>query len=246
MSWFEVWFDSPLYDKMYAKRDDEEANRLANFLEQKIPVNKYPEILDLGCGRGRHSINFAKRGYQVTGIDLSEVAIKKAEEKAQQENLHIDFLVGDMRETLDRKFDCIINLFTSFGYFENDNENRMVLQAMHDMMRSDGLLVIDYLNAQQVKNNIKSFEEGEIDNIHYKIHRFIEGDTVNKKMEFYKNDNNDTQIYQERVKLYDQDWFSQNLKKEGLKIDEIYGDYMGNPINTVNSSRLLMICSRIN
>ncbi|HKJ34879.1 MAG TPA: methyltransferase domain-containing protein, partial [Balneolales bacterium] len=184
MSWFEEWFDSPLYEKMYANRDDKEAAQLADLLKEVMPAEQYSEILDLGCGRGRHSINFAERGYHVTGIDLSEVAIQKARSKAKKMNLDIEFIVGDMRKPLDRTFDGIINLFTSFGYFRDDEENRKVLRAMQKMLRTDGLLVIDYLNAEKVKKDIESYDEGTIDHIEYEIHRFLEDDTVNKKMIF--------------------------------------------------------------
>jgi len=78
MSWFEEWFDSPLYEKLYANRNSDEAERLADLIEKEIPVKKYSTVLDLGCGRGRHSIALATRGYDVTGVDLSEEALAKA------------------------------------------------------------------------------------------------------------------------------------------------------------------------
>jgi len=244
MSWFEEWFDSPLYEKMYANRDDKEAAQLADLLKEVMPAEQYSEILDLGCGRGRHSINFAERGYHVTGIDLSEVAIQKARSKAKKMNLDIEFIVGDMRKPLDRTFDGIINLFTSFGYFRDDEENRKVLRAMQKMLRTDGLLVIDYLNAEKVKKDIESYDEGTIDHIEYEIHRFLEDDTVNKKMIFQFDDNGKTREYQERVKLYNLDWFREKMKACHLVIKQVYGEYDGQAYDPDESSRLIMICQK--
>src|SRR5690625_5115337 len=102
MSWSEDRFDSPSYEKLYSNRNKEEARLLADLIEDEIPKQSYPEILDLGCGRGRHSIALARRGYQVTGIDLSKEVVGKAEEIAEEAGLrNVTFLTGDMRE--DRK-----------------------------------------------------------------------------------------------------------------------------------------------
>lgn len=242
MEWFEEWFDTPLFEELYAYRDDAEAKKLADHLVNVIPVETYPNILDLGCGRGRHSINMAVRNYNVTGIDLSEVAIKKARRKAEEQNLEIEFLVGDMRTPLNRKFDAIINLFTSFGYFEDDDENRRVLQSMSKMVHSDGMIVIDYLNAANVINQYVPTGEGRIGDVHYTITRFIEDDTINKKMVFQSNEDDEEQVYNERVKLYDIKWFEQNLADFGIKIIRTYGDYDLGDYDEKASPRLLMIC----
>ncbi len=241
MEWFEEWFDSPLYEKLYANRDDAEANKLADQLEKIIPAEKYPNILDLGSGRGRHSINMSLRNYNVTGMDLSEAAIKKARQKAEDQNLDIEFLIGDMRKPLNRKFDAIINLFTSFGYFEKDEENRQVLHAMSKMLQPGGMIVIDYMNAINVINNYVSHENGIIDNINFDITRFVEDDTINKKMVFQTEGNTSEKVYSERVKLYTLGWFEQNLASVGIEIIQTYGDYELNDFNEQNSSRLLMI-----
>ncbi len=241
MEWFEEWFDSPLYDKLYANRDDAEAKVLADHLAKIMPADKFPNILDLGCGRGRHSINMALRNYHVTGMDLSQTAIKKARKKAEDQNLDIEFLIGDMREPLNTMFDGIINLFTSFGYFEKDEENSQVLQAMSKMLYPGGMIVIDYMNAINVITNYVPHERGVIDNIDFGITRFVENDTINKKMIFRTGGNSGEKVYSERVKLYTLGWFERNLAKAGIKIIQTFGDYELNDFNEQNSSRLIMI-----
>lgn len=242
MSWFEEWFDSPLYEKLYANRNEDEAALLADLIEKEIPVKDYSEVLDLGCGRGRHSINLAERGYKVTGVDLSEEAIIKAKKKAAGKNLtNIEFFVGDMRDPLGRRFDAILNLFTTFGYFLNDVENVRVLKNIHHILKKNGLVMIDFLNAAWVKRNIVPEESGSFRDFEYKIERKIEAGMVFKTITFTGPSIEKPVKYQERVKLYDPGWFSENLTECGFKLKNIYGDYHGGEFKEKSSQRLILI-----
>src|SRR5690625_6203570 len=125
-------------------------------------------MLDLGCGRGRHSIALARRGYQVTGIDLSKEVVGKAEEIAEEAGLrNVTFLTGDMRETLDQRFDAVLNLFTTFGYFLEDNENVRVLGNINKLVKSVGTTLIGFLSASCVKAHLITMESGSLINWQY-------------------------------------------------------------------------------
>src|SRR5690625_4931749 len=138
MNWFEEWFDSPLYEKLYANRDDEEAARLISLMERTISLSKCSKILDLECGQGRHAINQSGKGYRVTGIDLSEQAIATARDKARALNIEdIRFEVRDMRNPLPETFDAVVNLFTTFGYFKSAAENASVFYSVKQMLVAD-------------------------------------------------------------------------------------------------------------
>jgi len=242
MDWFEEWFDSPLYEKLYANRDEMEAARLVELLEKTLPLDRCSKILDLGCGRGRHSINLCQKGYDVTGIDLSDEAIATAREKAAKEELeHIRFQVGDMRNPLPRTFDAIVNLFTTFGYFETDEENSKVLESVRKMLKPGGIFVLDYLNANKVRKSYVPSEEGEFQNIHYEIERYISDNSIHKDIEFSGNNIGSTKKYSERVKLYDFEWFKREMAVHNLVIDQVYGDYEGHDFDPNTSSRLLII-----
>ncbi|MDX1642623.1 MAG: methyltransferase domain-containing protein, partial [Balneolaceae bacterium] len=160
MNWFEEWFDSPLYEKLYAYRNKNEADELADLIEKVIPKSDYSKILDLGCGRGRHSITLAERGYHVTGVDLSKQAITTAIQSARKRKLaNVHFQVGDMRRPLDKTFDAVLNLFTTFGYFLKDEENAKVISSVKEMLESNGIFILDYLNAYKVRKNLVPEEE---------------------------------------------------------------------------------------
>ncbi|WP_138432167.1 class I SAM-dependent methyltransferase [Fodinibius saliphilus] len=243
MGWFEEWFDSPLYEKLYANRDEEEARQLISFLEEKFLHNECSTILDLGCGRGRHSIDLAQKGYRVKGIDLSPQAIETAMEKAEELELdNVSFEVGDMREPLDQTFDAVVNLFTTFGYFEHDDENASVLDSVVKMLNPDGLFVLDYLNAEKVKREYRPEDQGEFHNIHYSIQRYVEDGAIHKDIIFEGQGLDEPRSYSERVKLYGLPWFKSEMNKRDLEILDVKGDYRGSDFDPKSSPRLLIIC----
>ncbi|MGM0546976.1 MAG: class I SAM-dependent methyltransferase [Bacteroidota bacterium] len=242
MDWFEEWFDSPLYEKLYADRDEQEAQQLIEFLEHTLLSEQYRSILDLGCGRGRHSHNLAGRGYEVTGIDLSPAAIETAKEKADELGLdNVQFKVRDMREPLPREFDAIVNLFTTFGYFKSDAENASVLDSVIKMLKEEGLFVLDYLNAEKVKQTFVPEEKGEFQGIRYEIKRYIKNGAIHKDIAFAGDRLDKPKVYWERVKLYGLDWFRHEMNKRNLKIVGVHGDYQGSNFDPDTSPRLLII-----
>ncbi|HEX6981153.1 MAG TPA: class I SAM-dependent methyltransferase [Balneolaceae bacterium] len=242
MNWFEEWFDSPLYEKLYANRDEKEAARLVELLVETLPLDKRSKVLDLGCGRGRHSINLYKKGYKVTGIDLSEQAIETAREKAANQGLDdLTFEVRDMRNPLSETFDAIVNLFTTFGYFRSDEENASVFDSVRKMLKPGGIFVLDFLNAEKVRNSFQPDDEGEFHGIHYEIERYIDDNAIHKEIAFSGDGVDGQKKYSERVKLYDLSWFKQELGKRDLIIDHIFGDYDGQEFDPETCPRLLII-----
>src|SRR5690625_1460976 len=242
MNWFEEWFDSPLYEKLYANRDEEEAAKLISLLEKTLSLSKCSKILDLGCGRGRHAINLSRKGYRVTGIDLSEQAITTAREKARASHIEdIHFEVRDMRNPLPETFDAVVNLFTTFGYFKSDAENVSVFDSVRQMLVPGGIFVLDYLNAASVRRSLRPYDEGSFHGIRYTIRRYIAHNAVVKEIEFAGDQIEGTKKYAERVKLYKKSWFEREMQKRHLSIDHIYGDYEGNGFDPDTSDRLLII-----
>jgi len=244
-SWFEEWFDSPLYEKLYAHRNEEEARKLAELIEDFIPLPEYKNLLDLGCGRGRHSLTLAERGYDVTGTDLSPKAIKKAKQLAAERELsNVHFEVRDMREVLPHRFDAVLNLFTTFGYFLEDEENASVFDGVHKMLDENGRFLIDFLNAAKVEEGLVAEESGSYENLDYQIERFIADGMVHKKIRFTAAGLKGPVEYQERVKLYGKDWFEPQLKARGFNILDFKGDYSGSRFSEEKSPRLIILVEK--
>ncbi len=246
MNWFEDWFDSPLYDALYADRDQKEAEQTIELLSNYLPIDQYKSLLDLGCGRGRHAITLALKGYRVTGVDLSPKSIEHARKQAQAEGLddRVDFHIGDMRDRMDHTYDAVLNLFTSFGYFDDDDENRKVITNMVSMTRPNGKVVIDFLNADRVTSNLKPEESGKLEGAEYEIRRYIDDDTIVKEIRFQKTGDRRCIKFEERVKAYRPDWFKDAFSKNNLKLLQTFGDYDGSAYDADSSPRLILIAER--
>ncbi|HRN98840.1 MAG TPA: methyltransferase domain-containing protein, partial [Flavobacterium sp.] len=129
--WYASWFDTPYYHILYKDRDYHEAQLFMDNLTGYLNLPEKAKILDLACGKGRHSVYLNQLGFDVTGADLSANSIAQA---SQHQNPTLHFKVHDMREPFEEKFDAVFNLFTSFGYFDDDNDNLRTLKAIHESL----------------------------------------------------------------------------------------------------------------
>ncbi|MGY0426901.1 MAG: class I SAM-dependent methyltransferase, partial [Polaribacter sp.] len=145
--WFTDWFNTPYYHILYKDRNNTEAQLFIKNITTFLALPKGSHILDIPCGKGRHSVFLNSLGYKVTGVDLSENNILYAKQ-FEKEDLH--FKVADMRKAFVKTYDTIFNLFTSFGYFENDSEDILILKNIKDRLKKNGSFVFDFLNAENV------------------------------------------------------------------------------------------------
>jgi 2-polyprenyl-3-methyl-5-hydroxy-6-metoxy-1,4-benzoquinol methylase len=135
-----------------------------DFIEKEIGYNKEAKILDIGCGTGRHSIELAGRGYKIVGIDLSESQLKRAKEKASQQNLKIDFQKHDARKlTFSNEFDMAIMLCEgAFSLMETDEMNFQILRNAANALKPGGKLIFNALNALfPLYHSVKDFLNSE-------------------------------------------------------------------------------------
>lgn len=241
-AWFESWFDSPLYEQLYANRDDAEAAQLVGWITGQFPPAMYPGVLDMGCGRGRHSLLLAGKGYRVTGVDLSPRAIKTARLKAAENNVaNVRFVTGDMRTWQDEPFALVCNLFTSFGYLENDDDNLRAINNMNRNLKEGGFLVMDFLNPEAVRRSLVAEETVTVVGMTCRITRHIENDTVVKSLSFMSAPEGKTMTFQERVKLYGREWFETAFADLGMTMQTILGDYSGRAFDPRTSPRMVMV-----
>lgn len=235
-NWFASWFDTPYYHILYKDRDYEEAQLFMDNITQYLNLPDDAKILDLACGKGRHSIYLNQLGYDVTGADLSENSIEEAS-KHSNDKLH--FEVHDMREPFEQKFDAIFNLFTSFGYFENDSDNSKTLKAICESLTEYGFGVIDFMNVNQVIKNLVPEETKTVDGIDFHIKRYVKDNHIFKEIDF--EDNGEQFHFTEKVQALTLEDFESKMEEAGIYLLDTFGDYKLKKFFKNESERLIMI-----
>lgn len=237
--WFSAWFDSPYYHRLYRGRDAGEARKLLDHLVQWLRLAPGATVLDLACGRGRHAVDLRARGFDVTGVDLSPNNIAYAQRFADQ---LLRFRVHDMRLPLGEpnRFDCVLNLFTSFGYFASHAENVRVLQVVADALRPGGTLVLDYFNTAWVERTLVPDETRTIEGTTFHLTRRLHGGRFEKRIEFI-DDQGQPKCFTERVMALEPQHFEQAFTAAGLRVQAAFGDYDLNPHDPRTSPRLLYV-----
>ncbi|MDY0779245.1 class I SAM-dependent methyltransferase [Tenacibaculum sp. IB213877] len=234
--WFTSWFNTPYYHVLYKHRNDADAQLFMQNLVSYLQLRKNAHIADLPCGKGRHSIFLNSLGYRVTGGDLSKNSIEYAK---QFENNSLHFEVWDMRNPLENKYDAVFNLFTSFGYFDNDTDDISVLKGMKKGLKQDGFLVLDFLNVIKTERTLVKEETKEIDGISFHIKREIKDGFIQKHISFIADDKQHS--YTEKVKFLDINTMKSHFSKVGLTIIDTFGDYHLHAFDKENSNRLILI-----
>lgn len=235
--WFEEWFNSPYYHLLYAHRSEHEAECFIEKISAHLQIAKGAKVLDVACGKGRHAKTLHKLGFAVTGIDLSPNSITEARHCAPAD---LQFDVWDMRKVYRASaFDYVFNIFSSFGYFENDEEDLDAVKAFAGNLKPNGTLVFDYVNTEWLVKNIKSREIIPRGDIHFQIQKRIENGFIKKKIEFLAEGENYS--FEEQLKLLNLARFEQMFTIAGLKIEEKFGDYDLNPFVAAQSQRLILI-----
>lgn len=239
--WYKEWFNTKYYHILYKNRDFEEAELFINNLVDYLKIEKDSKILDLACGKGRHSYFLAKKGFDVTGIDLSAQSIEWAKTHYSLPNLK--FAVNDMRNVYkENSFDFLFNMFTSFGYFNSHNENQRVVNSMKTQINNSGTIVIDFLNIYKVLSNIVKNETKIIDSISFNISKEIRENNIVKTIDFY--DNNEKHTFVEKVEILTIDDFKHYFNESGLKIKAVFGSYQLEEFNHEHSDRLILMVTK--
>jgi 2-polyprenyl-3-methyl-5-hydroxy-6-metoxy-1,4-benzoquinol methylase len=244
--WFATWFDSPYYHLLYQHRDDNEAKLFLDHLVQKLALPNTARILDLACGKGRHSLTLAQMGFEVVGADLAPNSISAAQEQAEKLGVkNVEFCVHDMRQAMETSpFDAVFNLFTSFGYFDTLAENQAVCKALSTMLTPNGLLVIDFLNATKVCANLNPAETIAREGVVFEIKRWHNDTHIYKQIEVLAApDKTQIGIFTERVQALAKSDFEALLAAD-FDIIETFGSYHLTPFDQHTSERLILIAKK--
>ncbi|MCW9065916.1 MAG: methyltransferase domain-containing protein [Ignavibacteriaceae bacterium] len=243
MSWYRDWFNSENYLKIYSHRDESEAQRLVELITKNINLKSNSKILDMACGSGRHAIIFAKKRFDVTAVDLSERLLSEAKENSDQNSVKIDFVLTDILDfETTRRFNLALNLFTSFGYFDDDEDNFRVILKAYDLLTDGGYFVIDYFNKNYLLKNLIPTSVFSENGLRITQNRLIEANRVRKNI--FIESNGSTQEFYESVRLYSYEEMITYIKKAGFNIFNEFGGYNGNYFNKESSPRLIIIAKK--
>ncbi|NNE70957.1 MAG: class I SAM-dependent methyltransferase [Rhodothermales bacterium] len=225
MAWYEQWFDTDEYDLVYQNRDEGEAALLIDLVESVTRPAAGSSLLDVGCGRGRHAVEFARRGYRVTGLDLSERSLEAAMQRADEAGVDVRWIRQDMRIPVPEAFDRVVNFFTAFGYFEDPAEHQRALNAMAGCVDRGGWFVQDFLNAEYVRANLVAADVRTLGEWEIRQQRRIKDGRIRKRIEFRKGESSHT--FEESVALLSREDLEALHLDAGLEIQQVFGDYEG-------------------
>ncbi|MBV7267603.1 class I SAM-dependent methyltransferase [Winogradskyella luteola] len=234
--WYASWFNTPYYHILYKDRDYSEAQGFMDNLTNYLNIPEGGKILDLACGKGRHSIYLNTLGFNVTGVDLSEQSIKHAR---QYENDTLKFNVHDMTKPYPDTFDAVFNLFTSFGYFEDENCNLETIKSIKTELNKFGFGVIDFMNTNYVIENLVEENIKTVEGISFHQKRSLKDGYITKDITFEADD--EQYQFQERVRAFTLEDFEVLFKKAGVHLLDVFGDYKLRKYHHKTSERLIMI-----
>jgi SAM-dependent methyltransferase len=243
--WYREFFDD-LYLRVYQPLEaPEQVRREVDFIVKALDLPAGAKVLDLCCGQGRHSLELARRGFQVVGVDLSEALLYAARKRAESEGLSVTFLHCDMREIdFADEFDAVINMFTSFGYLESEAEDEKVLGKVAQALKSGGKFLLDVVNRDRL---VRDFQARE-------WHAADEGWLVLEERTFdHLSGRMETRwvcvardgVRYERlssVRLYTASELRTMLERAGLKVTNLFGDYDGSPYSWDSQHLIVVAC----
>lgn len=238
--WFASWFDSPYYPILYKHRDYAEAEKFVKKLLVELSLDSGSRVVDLGCGRGRHSKTMAESGLHVTGLDLSPQSISDARELGVA---NAQFEVHDMRDKIPgNDYDAVFNLFTSFGYFEQMEDNVKVLSNVHGALRPGGVFILDYMNAYKAMKELVAEETQHHDGIEFRIKREVDHGVIVKSIHVI--DGGREPRFEERVRGFIAETLELMLQDAGFEVYQIWGDYDGNEFDLNSSPRCVVFARK--
>lgn len=236
--WYKHWFNSPFYHRLYFERDESEARQFIERLLDHLQPSPGSFMLDLACGKGRHSKFLASKGFDVTGIDISVDSIQYAKQ-FETERLH--FFQHDMRlPAWINYFDYVFNFFTSFGYFHTRREHDDAIRTVAQSLKPGGCLLIDYLNVHYVEDRLVHNENKQVGDTAYEIHRWHDGDFFYKQITVTSPSLSQPAVYTEKVAKFSLGDFTEMLSFQKMQVEEVFGDYALNPYDIRKTPRMIL------
>ncbi len=239
--WFEdQWFWEEYRSVLFPQERLNKTSKQVDRFEELLELEEGDRILDLACGIGRHSLELARRGYEVTGLDLSKAYMKEAADKAG--DLPVEFIQADMRTFVrEEHYDAVINFWSSFGYFKDEVENYQVLQNVYASLKKGGRFLLDVMGKEILNRIYTERDWGRLDNGFFLEERFLRDDYLESNWILIK----DGEVMEHRFlyKLYSRDELKRLLRRSGFSSIEIYGDLYRSNYGK-NSERLIAMAKK--
>jgi len=240
--WYKEWFNSPYYHKLYFDRDEQEARQFIQRLLDFLKPGPNDRMLDVACGRGRHSRILAHMGYDVTGIDISTDSIRFAKQ-FETERLH--FYQHDMRlPAWINYFTFAFNFFTSFGFFPTRREHDDAVSTIVKSLKPGGAVLFDYLNVHWVEDHLVHNELKTIGNSQYEIHRWMDETHFFKKITVTDPSLEHAQTFTEKVAKLTLGDFNDMLSYQKVQVTDVFGDYALNGYHVRRTPRMIIVARK--
>ncbi len=226
----------PAYLLVYGRRNLSAARMEASFAARALELKQGDPVLDLCCGPGFHLEVLRERGIRALGVDLSPALLGEARPRGP-------VALGDMRRLPFRgPFQGVVTFFTTFGYFQEDRENRLVLREVSRLLAPGGGFFLDYLNPSKVRKDLVPRTEKTVQGVKVVETRWIENSPprVRKRVEITPPGPGEARVYTESVRLFSPGEMEEFLEGEGLVPEKTYGDFQGGPF-TEESPRMILV-----
>jgi len=243
MAWYKELFaeEDPLRFEMYGESDASRAD--VDFAVEKLAIEPGARVLDLCCGQGRHLLDLMRRGYDVVGVDLSEFMLGKCREAAAREGLEPHLLQMDMRDlSFDSEFEAAINMWTSFGYLESDEEDQKVLDGISRALRPGGRLLLEI---HSYESRMRRFQARD-------WRENLKGDIILSERAFDQRtgriNSTERTIHSDgrrterctSLRIYTCRETERMMSQAGLTVESVWGDLDSSPL-TIDSKRMLTL-----
>lgn len=244
MYWWQKYFDEH-YLKVYKDLERETSREVESILKM-MDLKPKAKLLDLCCGYGRHSMEFAQRGLKVTGYDLSDFFIEKAKKDSADLGLSIEFVKGDMRRLpFEQQFDAVVNIFTSFGFFDRESDDFKVTKGVSRALKKGGLFLLDLKNREHLIRNFQRKRWKQEEDFVLLEDNFF--DLFTSRWETTRTllfGNGRKKEYSFSLRMYTFTEILNLLKKSGFILESVYGDFDFREYS-LDSPRMILVSRKI-
>ncbi len=242
--WYHTFFDDDYLKFWGSITTPERTQGEVDFILQTLALPHGGHILDLCCGQGRHALEFARRGYQVVGLDLSETLLRHARKQAKEQNLSLGFVHSDMRcIPFEGEFDAVVNIFTAFGYLEEDEEDEKVIQAVAKALKAGGKFLIDLPNHERLMRNFSHSHSNELSD-GSSISEECDFDILTGRIRtrwFLMDKSGKRKERSSTLRIYTFTELHRMLKSAGFRVKQVFGGFDGSDYEVVSKRMIVLV-----